>query len=63
MLVYKTYRTQGDLKMRTINFIAENQKVAVILSSDSNLSERLADLEKSMPKRQFEGLEVEFDKD
>lgn len=32
--------------MRTINFISENQKQAVVLGKDNNLVEYLADLEK-----------------
>ncbi|MFC0996930.1 hypothetical protein ACFGZ1_11175 [Pasteurella multocida] len=49
--------------MRIIKFIAENQKQAVVLRKDSDLMEYLADLEKRIPERKFEGLAVQFDKD
>ncbi|WP_424411267.1 hypothetical protein [Pasteurella sp. PK-2025] len=50
------------MSLRTINFIAENGKKAVILKADSDLSAYL-DLEKRMPESHFEGLAVQFDKD
>lgn len=42
--------------MRTINFIAENQKVAVVLSNDSNAQDYLS------TNSNFEHLEVQFNK-
>ncbi|HEA3250356.1 hypothetical protein M8850_02420 [Pasteurella multocida] len=49
--------------MRTINFISENQKQAVVLGKDNNLVEYLADLEKRIPERKFDGLSVQYNKD